>query len=81
MHPTERGAALLDALTQPHIKAMLDQHAKPLPGWKPDDRRRTTATAQPTTTATSGRNLAANGVADQLPTALPPTPAAGDPDP
>lgn len=40
MRPTERGAALLDALAQPHIQTLLHEHAKPLPGWKPDDRRR-----------------------------------------
>jgi DNA-binding transcriptional LysR family regulator len=47
---TERGAALLDALSQRHIQTLLHEQAKPPPGWKPDDRRRPAAraTAAPT---------------------------------
>ena len=45
MRPTARGTALLDALNQPHVQQLLRQHAKPLPGWKPDDRRRVAAKA------------------------------------
>jgi DNA-binding transcriptional LysR family regulator len=47
MRPTNRGAALLDALTKPNVQALLHQHAKPLPGWKPNDRRRVAAAARP----------------------------------
>ena len=54
MRPTNRGAALLEALTKPHVKALLDQHAKPVRGWKPDDPRRTAAATRPAKIQTNG---------------------------
>ncbi len=40
--PTDRGAALLHDLQQPHIQALIDAHGRPVRGWKPDDPRRNT---------------------------------------
>jgi DNA-binding transcriptional LysR family regulator len=74
MHPTERGTALLEALTEPHLKALLDQHAKPLPGWKPDDRRRTTPAA-PTKTPATNSSPRQERHADQPPAPQPIRPA------
>lgn len=42
MTPTEHGQALLALLQQPRVAQLLDQYAKPLPGWRPDDPRRST---------------------------------------
>jgi hypothetical protein len=42
MTPTEHGQALLALLQQPRVAELLDQYAKPLRGWRPDDPRRST---------------------------------------